>query len=51
MMMYSSASTLKYPPVLPLQVIPNLALTSKDIKEGDNTYTSVAGTPLVVRNM
>jgi hypothetical protein len=37
---------------LPLvQVIPNVALTSADIPEGDNTYTSVAGTPLVVRNL
>jgi hypothetical protein len=32
------------------QVIPNMALTSKDIKDGDNTFTSVAGTPIVVRN-
>jgi hypothetical protein len=33
-----------------LQVIPNVALTSADLKEGDNTFTSVAGTPIVVRN-
>jgi hypothetical protein len=32
------------------QVIPNVALTSADLKEGDNTFTSVAGTPIVVRN-